>query len=1629
MNRIVADSLVLVNRIVTDSTVLHTALKDTATAIRTTVNNQVAHLQNNIDTTSQHVRGALVDTASAIRADIHDSVLVIKQGDVVLGTFSANQSHNDTITIPTPPDGQVQADWNQTTATAKDYIKNKPNIRDSVNRVVLDSLYAANSAMNKAMDTISRNNIRDSLVVVRTKIHTDSTVLAGKMRTDSIVLVNRIVADSTILAGKMHADSLTLATRMDTVYKHLCDSVMACEGIQTMQRNIATNTTNITNLQNKLHSDSTTLVNRIVADSLALVNRIVTDSTVLAGKMHTDSLVLVNRIVADSLALHTALKDTATAIRNSIGKGTLTIQYGTDAPVTFTANQKTDTSITIPVPTAPNDATLTIQKNGTTVGTFTANQAADQTIDIKVPTCDSLAECDLIISILARLDKLERQNDSLAKEIEKLQPALTVTGPQKDTVCSNSTKTMTYTTTFHNCSSSDYTLAWKVNGTDSSAVTGAVLTLNVKEEGAYEVVCIATRSDGTFVTDTVTTMLTVDDAIPSFTANVNGLTVALTGVTNTATIQWDTDSATVEFSGASATHTYAVADTITITATSEGGCTYVYGLRLQPIAPAVTTDSVGTIAATTAKAYGTVTSDGGVPGTKRGMVYSISATSDETLKLGADGVDSVMSGTGMGSFTCNLTRLVPCTQYYVRAFAYNEVDTVYGGVLNFITPSFTCGSMLTDIDGNEYATLQLGSQCWMKQNLRTTRFADGTEIPKGSHGSSSYNRPYYYEPDSNISTYGRLYNWTAAMHGSASSSDNPSGVQGVCPDGWHLPSDAEWTQLTSLVASNSENVCDNNPAYIAKSLASNEGWGNCESSTNECECLLYNPSTNNSTGFSVLPAGTWEVRQNGDGYYSNYGHSIFRTATELATDATAAWVRQFYDHRRDVERTAPIKELGYSVRCVLDCTGESTYQPTVSVVRFTDTVGTTISMEASVLADGGAEVTARGVCWGNEPHPTTSSGHAACGAGIGDFSVTVDTLTPGVTYYVRAYATNSVGTAYGAEVTFVMPAPAFPPTVNTGSQFLALTEGFEGSISGWIIIDSDGDGNYWKRTNQSHHSDSYCIWSASFDYNSNQSLTPDNYLITPDITIPTGVSPVLTFWYRGYEDQPYYAKEHFLVKVGHAGASTADDFNTQVLEVTSTNEYLQATVDLSAYVGQTIRLAFVHTNSTDKSYLCIDDVEVGVAGAGANIVSDVTATTAVCGGYVSADGGATVTARGVCWSTSPNPTVGDSHTNDGSGTGSFTSNITGLSANTTYYVRAYATNSAGTSYGSQVSFTTMEALPVVTTSAVSAINVSGTDITATCGGDVTDAGAYEVTVRGVCWSTNQNPTISDSYTTDGNGLGSFVSSLTDLSSGTTYYVRAYATNSAGTVYGNQVSFILPVVDDKSCPEARTVTDHEGNVYATVKIGDQCWMRENLRTTTSPKTGTYLVNTANRNSLSISSSFGSKVAHWYYNDSATYAPKGYGLLYNWCAAMDTANPSNYMEVPTPSNTSGNNEAFSFSVSGNHRGICPAGWHLPSFPEWNTLTSNVSSASDFNGGSDWTTTPNNTSGFTALPAKKFGNFNFQSDERAYFWCSTQNNDNVKARCLYSTISGNTLAFEDKSQGLSVRCLRDAGSGGGY
>lgn len=186
------------------------------------------------------------------------------------------------------------------------------------------------------------------------------------------------------------------------------------------------------------------------------------------------------------------------------------------------------------------------------------------------------------------------------------------------------------------------------------------------------------------------------------------------------------------------------------------------------------------------------------------------------------------------------------------------------------------------------------------------------------------------------------------------------------------------------------------------------------------------------------------------------------------------------------------------------------------------------------------------------------------------------------------------------------------------------------------------------------------------------------------------------------------------------------------------------------------------------------------------MVTFITYNSALGRGTVVSEGTAPVTERGLCWSTNHNPTINDSFSDSGQGTGVFTVNITDLTQNTTYYVRAYAINTHGISYGNEVSFTTLQnsSLPSVTTSQVTSI----TQTSATCGGNVTDDGGATVIERGICWSTYHSPTVSSNHASNGTGTGFYSVNIFDLMPNTTYYVRAYAVNALGTSYGNEESF-------------------------------------------------------------------------------------------------------------------------------------------------------------------------------------------------------------------------------------------------
>jgi uncharacterized protein (TIGR02145 family) len=509
-----------------------------------------------------------------------------------------------------------------------------------------------------------------------------------------------------------------------------------------------------------------------------------------------------------------------------------------------------------------------------------------------------------------------------------------------------------------------------------------------------------------------------------------------------------------------------------------------------------------------------------------------------------------------------------------------------------------------------------------------------------------------------------------------------------------------------------------------------------------------------------------------------------------------------------------------SVLIIISCNKPA--PPSVSTYAISEISYTTASSGGIVTNDGGADITARGVCWNTSGYPVISDSKTVEEGGTGSFKSSLTQLTPGTKYYVRAYATNSEGTGYGIQVPFTS------------------------------------------------------------------------------------------------------------LQIGVATLTTAD-------------------------------------------------------------VTEITQTTAVSGGNVKSENGSPVTMRGICWATAENPTIDDILTTNGPGSGSFVSNLANLAAGTTYYVRAYATNSAGTTYGNQVSFTTPPLESITLTASVTSFTATSANI----GVNVTVAVEETVTSRGVYWSLTSDPVNTGSSISEGAGLGHFFSPLTGLTPGTKYYAVAYASTDAGTAYGDEISFTTMTEG--------SVTDIDGNNYKIVTIGTQVWMAENLKTTSFNDSSPVPLIT---DSIEWTNTTGPGYC-WYNNDETTYKPV-YGALYNWYAA----------------------------ATGK---LCPTEWHVPTETEFNDL-------SDFLGGSSvsggklkeaglihWDSPnkgANNESAFIGVPGggryKLFGNFDefFDIGYASYYYCLPE--FSASEYWYTGLYSPERFIYFDhyapKSDGLSVRCIKN-------
>ena len=521
----------------------------------------------------------------------------------------------------------------------------------------------------------------------------------------------------------------------------------------------------------------------------------------------------------------------------------------------------------------------------------------------------------------------------------------------------------------------------------------------------------------------------------------------------------------------------------------------------------------------------------------------------------------------------------------------------------------------------------------------------------------------------------------------------------------------------------------------------------------------------------------------------------------------------------------------------------------VKTIGYNNVLQITATVSAKILTDNGSKIISRGICFSTSKNPTIdNSKKADLAAGLGDYSCILINLLPSTTYYTKAYATNAFGTAYGNELSFTTQAATVPIiSETTAANTVSATSAKSGGV-----ITNNGASEVLSR--------GICYSTSVTSPTISQSKTNDGIGIGTFISSLTSLTPNTIYYIRayatnsigtGYGDVKSFSTSQITVPSGiisslasfnqisaNAGGTIASDgggaitargvcwssgttttptiANSKTIDGAGIGNFSSLLIGLLP--GTIYYLRAYGTNSAGTAYGNIISfttspiiIPVGVS---TSSVSAITQTSASSGGIIASDGGATVTSRGVCWSnTNSAPTILNSKTLDGTGIGGYTSAITGLIAGTTYYVRAYATNSAGSSYGNLLIFTTASAtIPVgVTTASITSISQTA----AVSGGSVTSDGGASITARGVCWSSiTASPTIINSPSSnDGTGTGLFISSLTALTANTTYYVRAYATNIAGTSYGAFITFT-------SLPPPLAGQNYQGGIIAYIlKNGD------------------------------------------------------------------------------------------------------------------------------------------------------------------------------------------------------------------
>ncbi|MBQ3735019.1 MAG: hypothetical protein II859_13780 [Bacteroidales bacterium] len=961
--------------------------------------------------------------------------------------------------------------------------------------------------------------------------------------------------------------------------------------------------------------------------------------------------------------------------------------------------------------------------------------------------------------------------------------------------------------------------------------------------------------------------------------------------------------------------------------------------------------------------------------TEYGFVYSSTANTTSMLMLGKSGVSAMTTtvSTQPASYPVNVGQsestdyfevsgLTSGTTYYYRAYATNGTGTAYGTVRYFVAQSDpkSCKAALgssypdhaTDVEGNIYPTVALGSQCWMAQNLRTSQYADGSTI-SGTviPGDGTLN-----------ADYGRLYNFAQTLRGTAST-DLP--VQGVCPNGWHVPTSDEWDALWNHMKGISAYQCGGNSLNVAKAMASQSGW-----TAIGITCSPGNDqTTNNASGFNAYPAGYCSSSANKYSYGTNAGFMSTTYGVNVCVLVGTSTLSK---------TSSALSDYGRSVRCVYNG-ASSSVAPTVETGTATCTDITAVYNNRSVFfkyrltgtVHSGSGIAERGICYSNSVTTPTYESCPSLTSTSNNISVIRDEFEPGETYYYRAYAKTSSGDiTYGAVKSFTMPVLPTVTTVGVNS-YTATTASLSGKVNSLgttseVAITSRG------------------VDVRTAQYPSGTTLTSGTVTGSSTGTYNVSVSGLTA-------GTTYYAIASYNVTI------TMDGFS-KTFKLYSDDSSVPFMVGTKPSVSMT-GVTYAGDNQTQIRYTWKGNLD----NAGTPVITEK--------GFVYSQTNITPTLR-----------AGGSYGKQvvaGTSTGSFAYNALFSSPNTTWYVRAYAISALDTVYATTIySFTTHDYPGVTLSNNYASDYYYSAEVTTTSirlhssfnskSSSSTSGGCEAAHSQGYVYSTspmtisdvdatstginsNSGPsTFGTSVTTDG-----AVDTLKNLSANTKYYIRAWVRSAAGYTYSNE-----RVIRTKlSC--GGILYDQNGNSYFTVTVGSgsstQCWMKYNLKANNYDNT---LNQTENGSGTAVtygSSSYSETNKYRYYPGGNSSNVASYGNLYNWPAAVGSG-----VSYATHSSSTMTNSAS------KAQGICPRGWHVPTQAEWNYLDSKISSY---------------YTSFAPQFAGYFANgYTNMLTERGEYWSSTLKSGNEYYYWWYQSSGTHGVTYDPTDIGKSVRCIQD-------